>query len=109
MQQSNANTEGSRQLEKLQEDFRQMPVSYQRNLEEKEKQLQTVQEMHKDEPKLTEFISESIGLNDQLSQQQEEMVRKISQWREFFEISDKITSQVVELQNDYDQANKRIT
>ncbi len=109
MQQANENAEASKQLEELQESFRQMQVSHQRSIEEKEKQLQTVQEMHKDEPKLIEFISESIGLNDQLSQQQEEMVRKISQWREFCEISDKITSQVVELRNDYDQANKRIT
>ena len=68
-----------------------------------------MQEMHKDEPKLTEFISESISLNDQLSQQQEDMVRRISQWRHFCELSDKITSQVVELQNDYDQTNKRVT
>lgn len=66
LQQANANTEASRQLEKLQEDFRQMQMSYERSLEEKEKQLQTVQEMHKNEPKLAEFISESIGLNDQL-------------------------------------------
>ena len=65
--------------------------------------------MHKDEPKLTKFISESIGLNDQLSQQQEDMVRRISQWRHFCELSDKITSQVVELRNNYDQANKRVT
>ena len=86
-----------------------MQVSYQRSLEEKEKQLQTVQEMHKDEPKLAEFISESIGLNEQLSQQQEDMVRRISQWRHFCELSDRITSQVVELRNDYDQNNKRVT
>ena len=85
-----------------------MQVSYQRNLEEKEKQLQIVQEMHKDEPKLIECISESIGLNDQLSQQQEDMVRRISQWRHFCELSGKITSQVVELRNDYDQANRRV-
>lgn len=109
LRQANENTEASKQLEELQESFRQMQVSHQRSIEEKEKQLQTVQEMPKDEPKLTEFISEPIGLNDQLSQQQEEMVRKISQWREFCEISDKITSQVVELRNDYDQTNKRIT
>ena len=37
------------------------------------------------------------------------MVRRISQWRHFCELSDKITSQVVELRNDYDQANKRVT
>ena len=109
MQQANVNTEASRQLEKLQEDFQQMQIGYQKSLEEKEKQLQTVQEMHKDEPKLSEFISESIGLNDQLSQQQKDMVRRISQWRHFCELSYKITSQVVELRNDYDQANRRVT
>src|SRR5690606_34105161 len=82
---------------------------YQKSFEEKEKQLQTVQEMHKDEPKLAEFISESIGLNEQLLQQQEELGRKISQWRHFCELSDKITSQVVELRSDYDQNDKRVT
>ena len=35
---------------------------------EKKKQLQVMQEMHKDDPKLTEFITESISLNDQLLQ-----------------------------------------
>ena len=37
------------------------------------------------------------------------MVCKISQWRHFCELSDKITNQVVELRNDYDQTNKRVT
>lgn len=66
MQQSNVNTEAHKQLEKLQEDFQQMQIGYQRCLDEKGKQLKILQEMHKDEPKLAEFISESIGLNEQL-------------------------------------------
>ena len=109
LQQANANTEASRQLEKLQEDFQQMQIGYQRSLEEKEKQLQTLQEMHKYEPKLAEFISESIGLNEQLLQQQEELGHKISQWSHYCELSDKITSQVVDLRSDYDQSDKRVT
>ena len=68
LQQANANTKASRQLEKLQEDFQQMQIGYQRSLDEKGKQLQTLQEMHKDEPKLAEFVSETIGLNEQLLQ-----------------------------------------
>lgn len=68
MQQANANIEAHKQLEKLQEDFQQMQIGCQRSLDEKGKQLQILQEMNKDEPKLTEFISESIGLNEQLLQ-----------------------------------------
>lgn len=109
LQQANANIEASKQLEKLQEDFQQMHIGYQRSLDEKGKQLQILQEMHKDEPKLAEFISESIGLNEQLLQQQEELGRKISQWSHYCELTDKITNQVVDLQSDYDQSDRRVT
>ena len=68
-----------------------------------------MQETHKDEPKLAEFISESIGLNEQLLQQQEELGRKISQWSHYCALSDKITSQVVDLRSDYDQNDKKVT
>lgn len=43
-----------------------MQIGYQKSLDEKGKQLQDLQEMHKDDPKLIEFISESISLNEQL-------------------------------------------
>lgn len=109
LQHAHTNTEAHKQLEKLQEDFQQMQIGYQRSLDEKGKQLQILQEMHKDEPKLPEFISESIGLNEQLLQQQEELGRKISQWSHYFELSDKITNQVVDLRADYDQIDKRVT
>ena len=69
MQQANTNNEAHKQLEKLQEDFQQMQIGYQRSLDEKGKQLQDLQEMHKDDPKITEFISESISLNEQLLHQ----------------------------------------
>eukprot|EP00253_Pinus_taeda_P019687 PITA_19687 len=109
LQQANASIEASKQLEKLQEEFQQMQISYQISLDEKGKRLQTVQEIHKDEPKLAEFISESVGLNEQLLQQQEELGRKISQWGHYCELSDKITNQVADLRNDYDQIDRRVT
>lgn len=51
-----------------------------------------MQEMHKDDPKLTEFIIESVSLNDQLLQQQEALCQRITQWNSYCEISDKITN-----------------
>ena len=56
LQQANTSIEASKQLEKLQEDFQQMQIGYQRSLDEKGKQLQILQEMHKDEPKLAKFV-----------------------------------------------------
>jgi len=78
-------------------------------LDEKEKKLQDLQEMHKDNPKLTEFITESISLNEQLLQQQEALGQKISQWNYYCEISDKTTNQVVDLRSDYDLVDKKVT
>ena len=69
LQQANANNEAQKHLERLQQDFQQMQIGYQKSLDEKGKQLQDLQEMHKDNPKLTEFITESISLNEQLLQQ----------------------------------------
>ena len=68
-----------------------------------------MQEMHKDDHKLTEFITESISLNDQLLQQQEILCQRISQWNSYCEISNKITNQVIDLRHDYDLINKRVT
>ena len=68
-----------------------------------------MQEMHKDDPKLTEFINDSIYLNDQLLQQQEILCQRILQWNSYCEESDKITNQVVELRHDYDLIDKRVT
>ena len=65
-----------------------MQINYQKNLDEKGKQLQALQEIHKDEPNLAEFVSESTSLNEKLLQQQEELGRKISQWSHYCELSD---------------------
>lgn len=43
-----------------------MQLGYQNSLVEKENQLQVIQEMHKDDPKLTEFVIEANSLNDKL-------------------------------------------
>ena len=78
VQQANANNEAQKQLERLQQDFQQMQIGYQKSLGEKGKQLQDLREMHKDKAKLTEFILESISLNEQFLQQQEMLGQKIS-------------------------------
>ena len=68
-----------------------------------------MQDMHKDDPKLTEFITDSISLNDQLLQQQEILCQRILQWNSYCEESDKITNHVVDLQHDYDLIDKKVT
>ena len=97
LQEANANSEAQKQLEKLQQDFQQMQIGYQNSLAEKEKQLQVMQETHKYDPKLSEFITESISLNDQLLQQQEILCQRITEWNSYCEESDKITNHVVDL------------
>ena len=56
MQQAHANSEAHVKFEKLQQEFQQMQIRYQKSLAEKEKQIQIMQEMHKEDPKLTQFI-----------------------------------------------------
>ena len=109
LQQAHGNSEAQIQFEKLQQEFQQMQIGYQKSLAEKEKQIQIMQEMHKYDPKLTEFISEYISLNNQLLQQQDILCQNISQWNSFCQESDKITNHVVELQHDYDLTNERVT
>ena len=62
--------------------------------------------MHRDKPKLKEFISESIAMNEQLLQQQEVLGQEISRWNHYCQMSDKITNQVVDLQSGYDEIDK---
>ena len=71
--------------------------------------LQIIQEEHKDDLKLLEFISESISLNKQLLQQQDILCQKISQYNSFCQESEKITNHVIELRHDYDLTNERVT
>lgn len=54
-------------------------------------------ELHKDDPKIGELITEALSLNYQLLQQKELLCQKISQWNSHCEMSDNITNQVVEL------------
>ena len=65
--------------------------------------------MHKDDPKIIEFVSEALALNDQLLQQQDTLCQRILQWSSHCEMSDKITSQVVDVRLDYDLIDKRIS
>ena len=109
MQQAHANNEAQVKFEKLQQEFQQMQIGYQKSLAEKEKQIQIMRETHKDDPKLTEFISESISLNNQLLQQQDILCQNISQWNSFCQESDRITNHVIELRHDYGLTNERVT
>ena len=65
--------------------------------------------MHKDNPNITEFVSEALALNDQLLQQQDALCQRISQWSSHCEMSDKITSQFIDLWLDYDLIDKKIS
>ena len=64
-------TEAETQLVKLQQDFHQMQLYHQRSLANKEEQLLTMIELHKDDPKIGEFITKALALNSQLLQQEE--------------------------------------
>jgi len=109
LQKAHANNEAQIKLEELQQELQQMQIGYQKSLADKEKQIQIIQEEHKDDPKLPEFISESVSLNKQLLQQQDILCQKISQYNSFCQESDKITNHVVELRHDYDLTNERVT
>ena len=71
LQQARANSEAQIKLEELQQELQHMQIGYQKSLADKEKQIQIIQEEHKYDPKLPEFISESVSLNKQLLQQQD--------------------------------------
>ena len=74
-----------------------MQLGYQSSLAKREQHLQAMLEMHKDDPKITKFVIEALALNDQLLQQQETLFQRISQWNSHCEMSDNITSQVIDL------------
>ena len=86
-----------------------MQIGHQISLADKEKKIQIIQDQHKDDPKLPEFISETISLNNQLLQQEEVLCQKILQWNSFCQESDNITNHVVDLRNDYDIINEKVT
>jgi len=59
------------QLAKLQQEFQQMQLAHQRSLAGKLAQLQNITELHKDDPKIEQFVTETLGLNSQLLHQKE--------------------------------------
>ena len=95
-------------LEELQQQLQEIQIGHQKSLADKDKQIQIIQDQHKDDPKLPEFISETISLNNQLLQQEEVFCQKILQWNSLCQESDKITNHVVDLRNDYDLINEKI-
>ncbi len=86
-----------------------MRLDYQNNLANKEQQLHATIELHKDDPKIEEFITEALALNDQLLQQEEILCQRISQWNFHCEKSDNVTNQVIDLRIDYDLVFKKVS
>jgi len=78
------------------------------NLTEKEAQIQTITDLHKDDPKIDQFITEALGLNSQLMHQKELLCEKISKWNCYRETSDKLKSQFVEMRLEYDEIFKKV-
>lgn len=68
LQQVSINQEAETQLAKLQQDFQQLQLAHQSSLVSKEKQLQDMIELHKDDPKNGELITKALALNSQLLQ-----------------------------------------
>eukprot|EP00253_Pinus_taeda_P021577 PITA_21577 len=54
-------------------------------------------EKYKDSPQIDQFVKEALSLNAQLMQQKELLCQEISQVDPYCEISDKLTSQVVNM------------
>lgn len=63
----------------------------------------------KDNPQTYEFIKEAIKLNSLLIQQQEMFRQKISQINPYYETSDKLTNQVIDLRFEYEEIHKNIS
>lgn len=76
LQQVQANKEAQLKLEELQQQLQEMQIGHQKSLADKDKKIQIIQDQHKDDPKLPEFISETISLNNQLLQQEEVFCQK---------------------------------
>lgn len=55
-------------LAKTQQDFQRMQLPRQSSLASKEEQLQGIIELHKDDPKIGQFVTEALSLNSQVLQ-----------------------------------------
>jgi len=78
LQQVKTNQKARIQLAKLQQEFEKMQIKNRISLAEKEAQLQAITDLHKDDPKIDQFITESLALNSQLTHQKELLCQKIS-------------------------------
>lgn len=63
----------------------------------------------KDNPQIDESIHEALSLNSQLMQQKEALFQKISQIIPYYETSDKLTNQVIDMRLEYDEIHKMIS
>ena len=86
-----------------------MKIKHQAILVEKEAQIQGITDLHKDDPKIDQFITKALSLSSQLMHQKELLCQKISQWNSYCETSDRLTSQVIEKRLKYDEILKRVS
>ena len=85
-----------------------MRIQHQASLIERDVQIQAMTYKYKYNPKVNDFIKEVLSINSQLMQQKEVLCQKISQMSPYCEISDKLTSQVVDRRLEYDEIPKNI-
>jgi hypothetical protein len=76
LQQVKSDQQAEIQLAKLQQEFEQMQIEHQSSLAEKEAQVQAITDLHKDDPKIDQFITEALSLNSQLMHQKNYYARR---------------------------------
>lgn len=86
-----------------------MQIEHRTILAEKEALIQEITDLHKDDPKIDQFVTEALGLNSQLMHQKELLCQTISEWNSYCETSDKLTSQVMEMRLEYDEIFKKVS
>lgn len=86
-----------------------MQIEHRTSLAEKEAQVQAINDLHKYDLKIDQFITEALRLNSLLTHQKELLCQKISHQKSYCETSDKLTSQVVEMRLEYDEMFKKVS
>lgn len=89
-----------------------MRLQHYERLSEKDsqiRQMQAIVDRFKDNPQEDEFIKQEIKLNSILIHQEETLCLKISEINPYFETSDKLTNQVIDIRFEYEEIHKNIS
>lgn len=86
-----------------------MRIQHQENLAEKDTQIQAMTDKFKCNSQIDKFIKEALSLNSLLMQQKEVLFQKISQIDPYYEASDKLANQVIDMRLEYGEIHKRIS